>query len=134
MNLLKYFPNPVYAGSQFAFFLSCTNVLSIPNIFWLIQSCSFFRSLQCLHCFLYIAFFVLLCYLHIKQLKIDGTTVFSFFNFLISYLIYSLKRKIIVTNIQNKKLINIIQQQINEINNTCAIYYKIKLIHKNIKK
>ena len=40
----------------------------------------------------------------------------------------------ILTNIQNKKLINKIQQPINEINNICAMYCKAKLIYKNIKK
>ena len=53
-------------------------------------------------------------------------------NFFLFYLF--IFYKITLTNIQNKKLINIIQRQINERKNTCSMYCKIKLIHKNIKK
>ena len=56
------------------------------------------------------------------------------FHFLLLFFIYLFSKEIILTNIQNKKLINIIQQPITEINNTCAMYCKVKLIYKNIKK
>ena len=56
------------------------------------------------------------------------------FIYFIYLFIYLFSKKTALTNIQSKKLINIMQQQINEISNTCIMYCKIKLIHKNIKK
>ena len=62
-------------------FVSVKLFFSFKTCFWLFQSGSFLRNLHCLCYFLFLAYFLLLCFSYIEQLKKvyvrDSKTVFS---------------------------------------------------------